>query len=224
MRFIYLKWYFLIPNWYIFDTISGNKQYNWKLMKKRQLSQKKVETWGLILFISSVAFFLGWVFGVEPIFRNWIENYLGHSIYDLPEILSFLIVIGVGVLFPSIICGGIWAYAYYAWFIPSKTRLANEQISKLTEARKAMKAASGFLESFENELRTKSAEAERLREEVLSLELLNNENTKELESKLNAMESLKHNRIWFERAFSFGIGFASSFMASFLIEFFQHKQ
>jgi hypothetical protein len=100
--------------------------------------------------------------------------------------------------------------------MPNRTRLANEQLKKLSEARAAMASAVKYMEMFEKELREKSSEAERLREQVLSLQLLNSENATELERKLKAMESLTRNRIWFERVFAFFIGILSSLAASYL--------
>ena len=121
------------------------------------------------------------------------------------------------MLLPPLVVGvGSYVYAYLKWFMPNRTRLANEQLKKLSEARAAMASAVKYMEMFEKELREKSSEAERLREQVLSLQLLNSENATELERKLKAMESLTRNRIWFERVFAFFIGILSSLAASYL--------
>ena len=89
--------------------------------------------------------------------------------------------------------------------------------------RAAMTSAVAYIEMFEKELRNNSSEAERLRDEILSLKLLNSENAQELEKKLKAMQSLTSNRIWFERAFAFFIGILSSLAASYFWQILQSR-
>lgn len=190
-------------------------------MPNNEEIQRRMERRALLLLVVLVTFFFGWMFGIEPLLQARLEESLGYSIYGLPKVVSFAYSIGVAVLFPGGVCVGVYAYAYHHWFIPNRTKLANEQIAKLAEARKAVASAVSYLASFENEMKTKSIEAERLREQVLSLQLLNSENTKDLELKLRAMDSLSRNRIWFERTFAFIIGIASSLAASYVLQVFQ---
>jgi hypothetical protein len=113
------------------------------------------------------------------------------------------------------ICAGVWYYAYRRWFMPSRARIAADQMAKLAEARRALSAAISYIEYFEGELKSKSTQAERLREQVLSLQSLNAEGVKDLERKLRAMDVLNRSRLWFERLFAFMIGIGSSLAASY---------
>lgn len=171
----------------------------------------------LLLSSGVVIFFFGWLFLVEPnLVKPAIEAAIGKNVFLLGPFIAFAYGL-VFVLLPPLVVGvGSYVYAYLKWFMPNRTRLANEQLKKLSEARAAMASAVNYMEMFEKELREKSSEAERLREQVLSLQLLNFENATELERKLKAMESLTRNRIWFERVFAFFIGILSSLAASYL--------
>ena len=181
-------------------------------------SQRRADWAALALLVVLIVFFFGWMVGVEPYLQRRLEAYLGKTLYEVSDGIAFLWSLGVGLLFPGLVCFLVWAFFYSRWLISNRTRVANEQIAKLVSARRAMSAAVFHLEQFEEELREKSAEAERLRTEVLSLKSLNDEQVQELEMKLKAMESLSRNRIWFERAFAFIIGIASSLAASYFWE------
>lgn len=172
----------------------------------------------MLLSSGVVLFFSSWLFFLEPnLVKPAIESAIGKNIYLLGPFIAFAYGLGVVLLPPLLVGVGSYVYAYQKWFMPNRTRLANEQLKKLSEARAAMTSAVTYMELFEKELREKSSEAERLREQVLSLQLLNSENAAELEKKLKAMESLTLNRIWFERVFAFFIGILSSLAASYFL-------
>lgn len=179
-------------------------------------TEKKLARALLLLLVAVVLFFFAWLFFIEPSFTPLIEAYFGKKIWELPELVAILYHLLFGLLPPFAVGAGAYAFAYYKWFIPNRTKLANEQLQKLSDARRAMASAVAYIESFEQELKQKSTEAEKLRDEVLSLKSLNAENAVELENKLKAMESLTRNRIWFERIFAFVIGILSSLVASYL--------
>jgi hypothetical protein len=192
-------------------------------MNMPKLTQRQVELSSIALAALLATFFFGWMFGVEPEIRRSLEAKLGHSIFRLPDVVSFTYAFGVGVAFPATVCVGAWTLAYYRWFVPNRTRLANEQLKKLADARKAMTDAVAYLALIEQDLQQKSHEAERLQDQVLSLRLINEENVEDLQRKLKAMSVLNTQRIWYERGFAFFIGVASSIAATFLIEFFNQS-
>ena len=184
-----------------------------------QLTQRQIEAGSFILPLLLFGIYVGWMFGIEPTITAWLEERLSFTVRNLPEPLAIAYGLGANVLVPVVFCLGLGAFVYFKWLIPSRTKLANEQISKLADARRAMITATAYLELFESDLRSKSAQAERLREEVLSLQALNSENVQDLERKLKAMESLKRSRIWFERTASFVTGVASSLAATYFVYF-----
>ena len=190
-------------------------------MSGSALTEKRLARRLLLLLSGALIFFLGWIFFFEPTFRPVIEAAIGKKIFELSGFVVFTYHFVFGLVPPLAVGIGSYAYAYYKWFLPNRTRLANEQLKKLSEARAAMTSAVTYIEAFEKELREKSSEAERLRDEVLSLKLLNSENAAELEKKLKAMESLTRNRIWFERIFAFFIGILSSLAASYFWQILQ---
>ncbi len=190
-------------------------------MSAPELTEKQIAKRLLFLLAGTMIFFFGWLFYFEPIFTLIIEKAADKKIHELPEFLAATYGFVFGLLPPLAVGFGSYIYAYYKWFMPNRARLANEQLKKLSEARTAMTSAVNYIEAFEKELREKSSEAERLREEVLSLKLLNSESAAELEKKLKAMESLTRNRIWFERGFAFFIGILSSLAATYLLQILQ---
>lgn len=191
-------------------------------MNNAPSTEKQMARAVLLLLAGVMLFFLAWVSLAEPAFKPIFEAAIGKEVFELPWFAEFMYFLAFGLLPPLAVGAGSYAFAYYKWFIPNRTKLANEQLQKLSEARKAMAKAVTYIEVFEQELREKSSEAERMREEVLSLKLLNSEHAAELERKLKAMESLTRNRIWFERTFAFVIGILSSLAASYLWQAFQH--
>ena len=179
-------------------------------------TEEKLSRAMLLLTIAVVAFFAGWMFFVEPELTRLFETLIGKRMFELPEVLAVAYLIVVGFAPPFAVAAGAYAFAYFKWFIPNRGRLAQEQLIRLADARQALASAVTHIEGIEQELRQKSAEAEKLRDDVLSLKLLNSENATELERKLKAMESLTRNRIWFERAFAFIIGILSSLVATYV--------
>ena len=110
----------------------------------------------------------------------------------------------------------VYAFVYYRWFIPKRSKLVAEQVEKLTLARKAMSEAVSYIATYEAELARLSAETAARQEEVRLLKQLSSENSSLLEERLRGMELLARNRIWFERAFAFVIGILSSIAASYI--------
>jgi len=185
-------------------------------MKTQPSTEKQISRALLLLLTAVVCFFFAWIFFIEPRLTRLVESFIGKEVWNFPEPFAFLYSFLFGLVPPFGVAAGAYAFAYFRWFIPNRTKLANEQLQKLSDARLAMTTAVAYIESFEQELKQKSTEAEKLRDEVLSLKSLNAESVVELEKKLKAMESLTRNRIWFERIFAFVIGILSSLVASYL--------
>ena len=190
-------------------------------MNNSTLTEKQITRRIASLLTGWIVFFLAWMFYLEPITTQKIQNIAGINIYDLPESISATYSFIFGLLPPLIIGTSSYIYAYNHWLMPNRTKVANEQLKKIAEARKAMINAVNYIELFEKELQEKSSEAEILRDKVASLKTLNSENAAELEKKLKAMESLTLNRIWFERGFAFFIGILSSIASTYLLQIIQ---
>ena len=185
-------------------------------MKRQATYESRLNRRLISLLIGVVLFFFVWLFVVEPRVTSHLETLLGRKIWEYGVPVGFMYGFGFGILPPIALGAAAYTYAYFLWILPHKTKLAQQQLQKLADAREAMRSALVYIETFESELRHKSVEAERLRNEILSLKLVNSESAEELARKLNAISSVSRSRIWFERWFAFFAGILSSLVASWL--------
>lgn len=184
---------------------------------QNQNSKQRILQWGAIaLSIVLLVIFFLWMELVAPHIKTYLETAMGRDIFSFPTPLAIAIAVCIIFIPPFGLAAGIYAFAYFRWFIPNRTRLAREELSKLIAVRRALSDAVRNVATYESEIGKMSAEANEMRQLLSSLKILNSENSKELEQKLKAMDSLTQNRIWFERTFAFVIGIASSTVASYL--------
>jgi hypothetical protein len=185
-------------------------------MTNRISSQTLLRVGSVTLPLLLLALFFSWTELVVPIIKSWLEHRYSVRVFELPEFLAFSFYMFVGVAPPLAVSLAVYGFAYFRWFIPNRGRIVQEQLLKLSNARRAMSEAASHIQTFEEELQRKSAEAEVLRAEVDSLKSLSQESATELEKKIRAMQTLSQSRIWFERAFAFFVGILSSIAANYI--------
>ena len=190
-------------------------------MKKTVMTQKQVEIFVTVAVVVSGLFGIAWIIFGEPAIRPKWEAFFDIKLSEFYTFLKFLYFMLSTLL--SFIIGLIIVIFITAskWDIPKQNDRVNEQMKNLADARKAMAGAVTYIKQFEEDIKKKSSEAERLHEEILSLKLVNSESVEELDKKLSAIESLKRNRIWFERILSFMIGVFSSLIATYFYQVIQ---
>jgi len=172
---------------------------------------------GLMFFMFSIAasaFLLIWMFVFEPLAEPYLRNW---GLYpDTHSVMGNLAYFYLFVLVPPlIVIGFLFRFGYQRWYLSQRGKLARERLSRLGEARYALRSALAQIETFERDLREKTVQHERLDEEIAALRSLNAETSDELVKKLRAVELFNRRRIWVERVFSFLIGVASSLSASY---------
>ncbi|MBK9442312.1 MAG: hypothetical protein IPN53_13800 [Comamonadaceae bacterium] len=172
-----------------------------------------------LIFAANAITFIVWVFFVLKHLIDYVRaNFV--DIFALPELLaaasSFVLAFT-----PSFIVMAVSLYWYQRWYSSNRSKLAQEQLANLSDARQSLLAAAVQLESFEHELRAKNAQSERLDAELASLRSLNAETADDLQKKLSALEILNKRSVWFERILSFSIGVASSLVASYVWQYVQ---
>lgn len=168
----------------------------------------------LAFSIGASAFLLTWMFVLEPPIETYLRaRGVGHGSHSIIGDMAYAFLLG---LMPPLVVIGIgFRFGYQRWYLSQRGKLARERLSRLGEARNALRSALSQIETFERDLREKTAQYERLEDEIAALRSLNAETSDELIKKLRAVELVNRRRIWVERVFSFMIGVASSLFASY---------
>jgi len=177
---------------------------------------KVLKIGAVVLPLALLVVFFSWLQVGFPLLSKWLESKFAFQRLLLPEPLFLTYHIGLGLLPPIAVAAASSAAAYFRWYIPNRTRLANEHLAKLSGARRALTEAVDHLQMIEDELRSKASVADALRTEVEALRALSQESSSELELKIRAMQALNRGRLWFERGFAFFLGVLSSLVANYI--------